>query len=626
MTDDAKQPKDNDLRMEVKGNGYEWTLRDGAHLLIRMQNPKSPYVAFILIWQGADFVGPFTGNYFADTFRDRIAAKARRELGEKAPHIAEDLERVARRLGVPQDSGKNLMEELREANDRSPVDRLIVYARAGATFFHNEEQEAVATIKRQDHEENYELSSPRFLQWMRNEYWNREKERLEDAALMEAGPLFEGDRPLRTGLPDVVREQNVTDALSQLASIAVFEGEQHEVYVRTAQHEGAFYYDMGDAEWRAISISTDGWEIVPGKDLAVRFVRPKGLLPLLEPLAAGKGSFDPIDSVLNLGTGEEGKRNRLLILAWLTYCMLPNGPYPIVNISGPQGSAKTTTVKALRQLIDPNSAPKGTKPKHEHDTYIDAAANWVLAYDQLVSIPVWFSNVLCDVATGGGYRTRTLYSNRDQEIFSDTRPIVCSGIGNIASRPDFLQRSLMISLPPVGGKMRKRDRVVQRRIRAAQPEILSALLDATVIGLRTVDSVVLEELPRMADYYQWGCAVEEALGAQPGDFEKAFEGSAKDATHVSLAEWPVTDTFVTFAEQHKGEANAWSGYSQQLYDRLNDMTGQSAVTHSTQWPGSPSALSRQINDRLDPLSDVGIIVKEGTGADRRKKIIYSKER
>jgi hypothetical protein len=612
----------DELKMEVKGDGFMFHLRDGAFLLIKMQ---APTIAMVQMWQGTDFVGPDSGNIFAVYFRQRLAKSAKERFGSEAPNIAADIERVAQALGAPQTSGKTLLEELREAHQRSTMDRLIIYSRSAATFFHNKEQEAFASIRRDDHLETYELDSPRFKLWMRSEYWRREKERLEDAALEEAGALYEGDRPLRTEMPEVVRDSDLGDAVRQLESIAIFEGRQQEVHVRCAQHEQKFYLDLGDQDWRAVEISREGWQIVPGEDVPVRFVRPKGTDAFVEPLPSGKGSLEPITRVLNLGEGEDGKRNRLLLLAWLTYSMLPNGPYPIINISGPQGAAKTTTLRALRFLIDPNTAPKGTKPKNEHDTYIDAAANWVVAYDQLVSIPVWFSNVLCDLATGGGYRTRTLYSNRDQEIFDDTRPIIVSGIGNVASRPDFLDRALMITLPRIGGKQRKKESVVKRQLRAAQPEILSALLDATAQGLATVDSVVLESLPRMADFCVWGCAVEPALGAKQGDFLKAFQGSSEDATEVSLEEWALADTFISFAAKHQGVENAWVGTATQLYNELNSLVGDDALKRSRQWPGSPNVLSSQINDHIEPLLKVGVVVKQGTGRNRRKKTIYTRK-
>jgi hypothetical protein len=338
-----------------------------------------PFNALVQMWQDQGetlpFLGPDTVNFFNEESRKKLAKKAEKIFGEKAPNVAEDIEAAAQILGAPQPSGKLLIDELRAAHERSTMDRLIIYARAAAKFFHNREKEGFASIERDDHLETYELESPTFKLWMRSEYWRREKERLEDAALLKAGPLLERDTAPAAEMPAVVRDRDLSDAIRQLESVAIFEGPQHEVHVRTAQHEGAFYLDLGDPDWRAVEVTRNGWRIVGGADIPVRFVRPKGLEAFAEPLPPGEGSLEKITQVLNLGDGEEGERNRLLILAWLTYCLLPNGPFPIVHISGPQGAAKSTTLRALRFLIDPSTAPNSTKPKNEHDTYIDASAN-----------------------------------------------------------------------------------------------------------------------------------------------------------------------------------------------------------------------------------------------------------
>ena len=47
----------------------------------------------------------------------------------------------------------------------------------------------------------------------------------------------------------------------------------------------------------------------------------------------------------------------VLIVAWLLAALRPLGPYPLLAISGEQGSAKTVLSKLLKALIDPNAAP-----------------------------------------------------------------------------------------------------------------------------------------------------------------------------------------------------------------------------------------------------------------------------
>src|SRR5829696_3144499 len=402
--------------MEVKGDGFVFELRDGAYLLIKMQSASA---AVVTMWCGTEFLAPDTGNIFAVAFRLRLAESAKARFENDAPYIAEDIERVAVALGAPQKSGKTLLEELQESADRSVMERLILYARAGATFFHNSEREGFASIRKDSHRENYEISSPRFKLWVRHEFWRREKERLEAAALEVEGALHEGE--VKAEMPAVVRDRDLADAIRQLESIALFEGRQEEVHIRTAGHDGKVYIDMGDDAWRAIEVSPKGWRIVEGEEIPVRFIRPKGLLALPEPAPRGEGCLDKLLSLLNLGEGEDAKRNRIMILAWLSHAYLPTGPYPVLTLTGPQGAAKSHALRILRSLVDPSRAPGSTKPRSEHDAYIDASANWVIAYDNLPTVPPWLSNVLCDLATGGGFRTRQLYTNRDQGIFQDKR-------------------------------------------------------------------------------------------------------------------------------------------------------------------------------------------------------------
>src|SRR5215210_5083903 len=240
------KPDPNELNMEVKGDGFMFELRDGAYLLIKMQ---SPTVAVVTMWRDTEFIAPDAGNFFAASFRKRLADTAKARFGEHAPEIARDIERVAEALGAPQSSGKTLLDELQESQDRSTMERLILYARGGATFFHNSEREGFASIRKEGHRENYEISSPRFKLWVRHEFWRREKARLEDAVLAMEGALHEG--PVKTDMPAVVHDRDLGDAIRQLESIAIFEGRQEEVHIRSAGEDARIYIDMGDG-WRAI--------------------------------------------------------------------------------------------------------------------------------------------------------------------------------------------------------------------------------------------------------------------------------------------------------------------------------------------------------------------------------------
>jgi hypothetical protein len=69
-------------------------------------------------------------------------------------------------------------------------------------------------------------------------------------------------------------------------------------------------------------------------------------------------------------------------------------------------------------------------------------------------IPAWLSDAFCRMATGGGFAARELHSDNEKIIFDVMRPVMLSGICELASRSDLLDRSISITLPTILHKKR----------------------------------------------------------------------------------------------------------------------------------------------------------------------------
>jgi hypothetical protein len=111
----------------------------------------------------------------------------------------------------------------------------------------------------------------------------------------------------------------------------------------------------------------------------------------------------------------------VLVVAWLLATLRSSGPYPLLAISGEQGSAKTVLSKMLRALVDPNAAPVRALPREERELMIAANNGYVLAFDNLSGLPAWLSDALCRLASGGSFAVRQLYTDDDEVLFQAAR-------------------------------------------------------------------------------------------------------------------------------------------------------------------------------------------------------------
>ena len=234
-------------------------------------------------------------------------------------------------------------------------------------LFHSTTGVAFADILVNGHRETWPIQSKRFRGWLRRRYYEA------TGAAASAG--------------------EIRSALDLLETRAQFDGPERTVHIRIAEHAGHIYLDLADEHWRAVDIEPDGWRIIERPP--VRFRRAPGMLPL--PVPEQGGSIEALNSLLNLPSRNEF----VLVVAWLLGALRSRGPYPLLAISGEQGSAKTVLCKLLKALIDPNAAPVRALSREERELMIAANNGYLLAFDNLSALPVWLSDALCRLASGG---------------------------------------------------------------------------------------------------------------------------------------------------------------------------------------------------------------------------------
>ncbi len=467
----------------------------------------------------------------------------------------------------PEDERRELSEVLKDF--LADVDLLVHHAE-DAELFHTPDGKPHATFQVDEHEETWPVESRRFELYLRKRYF-------ED----------------KGGAP---KAQAVKDAVETISARAMFGGPEKPVFLRMAGHDGAVYVDLCNNAWEAVEITPEGYTVVAKPP--VKFVRRSNSAPLPYPVAGG--SIEDLRSFLNVETDEDFR----LVASWLVGAFNPGGPYPVLELNGQQGSAKTTTVRVLISLVDPAIVALRAPPREERDLAVAASGSWCLAFDNLSYLPSWLSDALCRLSTGGGFGTRTLYTDDQETLFDFKRPVIVNGINQVGLRGDLQERSLIVQLPPIFSAGRRREREFWAHFEAIRPQILGALFDAVSGALRSVDDVSLEESPRMADFAAWVTAAEGALGWETGAFMAAYAENREQAIRALLEADPVAVAVMKLltVDRLKGQ---WEGTSEDLLEDLRFYTDDD-VKRSRAWPKAPNKLSERMNRLAPPLREVGI--------------------
>ena len=382
-------------------------------------------------------------------------------------------------------------------------------------LFHTPDHEAYTTISIDGHSETLALSSRAFKRYVSHRYYD-----------------------LHQTMP---RAQVLSDAMGVLEGTALFDGFEEPVHTRVAERDGAIYLDLGNATWQVVKIDTCGWSEEPTP--AVKFRRPRGMRPLPTPVSGG--SIDMVHQYLNIVSDADWA---LLLLGWLVQALRPRGPYPALILSGEQGSAKSTTARALRSLIDPNSAPLRAEPRDARDLAIAARNGWVMSFDNLSSVSPWLSDALCRLSTGGASRPANSVQTTVRSCSTVSDPVILTGIEELATRGDLLDRAIVLHLPAIPVGKRQAEASFWAAFEREAPAMLGALLTAVSTAIARLPETHLERLPRMADFALWATAAEPGLGLETGAFIDAYTGNRADANDLALEASPVAAAVLTLIE------------------------------------------------------------------------------
>lgn len=457
-----------------------------------------------------------------------------------------------------------------EKNTRvSKADMLIELILSKSILFHTPDDEVFISFEvshsklpkddARGHSENWKVGSKGFKNWASYLYYSNHGTTPGDAALNES--------------------------IETLSGIGLYEGDEIEVCSRYGLNDGKIYIDLGCPNWKVVEVSCKGYKVIESRNVPVRFVRSNTTREIPSPAEGGEISL--IWNHLNIASDDL----RYLCLAWMIECMRVNRPYPVLEITGEQGSAKSTFQKRLKEIIDPNKVDLRSAPRDVERIYVATQNNHLISYNNLSHLTANTQDALCALSTGGGDASRKLYSDSEEQVFEAMRPVVINGITQLATRPDLGDRTIAIQLPRVVGYMTESE--LNKKWEKDQPKIMGSLYSLFSQILAELPKIKrLDKPPRMADFAYLGQAMLNVQGIDKS-FSEIFRRN-RDRVVLRVIESSAVAQALIKLIAVEGDFDGTKGL---LMERLSKY--QARYFDKTTWPKSVQGLMNTLN-RIAP--------------------------
>lgn len=418
----------------------------------------------------------------------------------------------------------------------------------------------------------------------------------------------------------VISGTSLSDVKGALAGKAEFDGEQLKLSPRVALHNNSYWYDLSDDGMRAIRIDENGWEVV--NHPPILFARSGVIGAQTEPSKEGD-----IKRVLKYFSFKRKSQEILLITTLVTY-LLYDQAHVITYFHGPQGSAKSTRSKIIKDIIDPSILGVTRFPKKIDDLLQGVSQSWLSAYDNVSYISDETSDDLCRIATGGTILKRKLYSDDEQIVFEFKRPLVINGIPLAALKSDLLERSLLFELERIPPHKRKTESELKMEFKEDLPHILGGCFDALsrAIKLKKEDDANAVNLSRMADHDVWGRYIAEAIGYSPEEFIKALAENKNDQTYEAITSTPIGEAIISLMD----EVNEWKDSPSNTLTKLHAILEKDRNVHflpeKEKISKNAANLTKKIKELIVPFSQIGIEIDIGRNAHERYIVITKNDK
>lgn len=383
---------------------------------------------------------------------------------------------------------------------------------------------------------------------------------------------------------------------------AIAGGVKKEIYSRIAMIEDKIIYNLSNENKEYIMVSPSAIKQINDVDLVgmdCAFLNNELMGPQVFPLRKkGNNLCDLLYPFLNLN--DDAKK---LLVVCLVAWFIRDIPKAVFLFQGEQGSGKTFLTSLVQRIVDPVKHDVLYMPETKEDLGVALSTHYVMAVDNISSLPKGVSDLLCQASTGGSMLKRTKYSNFNASVVTFKNCVLLNGISIDNARLDLRDRIVGFELPTLHNKYCSA-KELEEQFDEKLPYIMGEIFRVLKEAMNIHETLKPMASARLIDFFNWGRAIAIALFGSDEEFTRIFLENKGFVFEELIEVDPLGHAFKIYLESitqfpHKVNAS-------ELFVKLNKIAqGNHINTTSVNWVTSPGELSNKLKRLLEAFRGMG---------------------
>lgn len=400
-----------------------------------------------------------------------------------------------------------------------------------------------------------------------------------------------------------------------------------------------FYYDLIDGKGQIIKITSDGWSIMKNPPILFRRYKHQAEQTLPLSISFNENSNNERDLDIDILDRFIGLLNIhdldtiLLLKCYIISLFIPDISKAVLILQGEHGSGKSSFHQLIKMLVDPSAITTMTFPKEINELIQILSHNQIVYFDNISILQDWISDQLCRAVTGSSFSRRRLYTDDEDIIYRFKRAIGINGINLVATKPDLLDRSIIISLERIQKERNRSQIEILKEFETFKPQLLGYIFDilVKVLQIKKAGGIKLNGRNRMADWEEYCEIISRCLGYTENEFLRVYQKNIHIQIDEAIEASPLSTVIIKFIEHNNNISNqeTLDFTATELLEKLEEFAiSEMRLTNIKtikSWPKSPNVLSNRLNSIKTLLREKGIEIeryKDSNKTRDRKIRIY----